>query len=353
MAKKPKPRSDGRYQIKRMVDGKAKFFYGATYDEAEASARAAGQHSITKNDTFAVWIQYWLTVIVKPHVATGTLDNYTMLIDTHIKDSDLGKKKLRDITTQNVREFMSTKLETLSARTVQMLHGFLKASLQQAVDDAVIFRNPARPIKRPSSDEKKYKYLSTAAVRKLLDKARGIYKTLILLDWTSGLRREEILGLCWSDFKAGKITVSHAVKKGGILSTTLKTQSAYRTIPLPQETIQALNELQAKSPKVVDLTKPNLIFYLTYGKAIEPIVLTRHFSRLCDKCEISGTFHDLRHTYATNLALAEVHPARTQYLLGHSRAEMTLQCYTHMRGNDMNGISEIVEKSMVVKAVVS
>ena len=40
MAKKPKPRPDGRYQVKRMVDGKAKFFYGATYDEAEAAARA-------------------------------------------------------------------------------------------------------------------------------------------------------------------------------------------------------------------------------------------------------------------------------------------------------------------------
>lgn len=84
MAKKPKPRPDGRYQIKRMVDGKAKFFYGATYDEAEAAARAAGQHNITKNDTLATWIKYWLTDIVKPHVEIATLDNYTMLIDTHI-----------------------------------------------------------------------------------------------------------------------------------------------------------------------------------------------------------------------------------------------------------------------------
>lgn len=189
---------------------------------------------------------------------------------------------MRDITTQNVREFMSKKLEYFSARTVQMLHGFLKASLQQAVDDAVIFRTPAGPIKRPSSDEKKYKYLSSNTVRNLIDKSRGIYKTLILLFWTSGLRREEILGLCWNDFKSGSITVSHTVKKGGILSTKLKTPSAYRTIPLPQETVQALIELQAKRPKAVDLTKPNLIFYLNYGKAIEPIVVTRYFSRLSE-----------------------------------------------------------------------
>ncbi|MHC1759840.1 MAG: tyrosine-type recombinase/integrase [Negativicutes bacterium] len=100
------------------------------------------------------------------------------------------------------------------------------------------------------------------------------------------------------------------------------------------------------------MTTPDLIFPAEDGKPIEPMGLTRYFSRLCKRCKVAATPHDLRHTYATNLAIAGVHPARAQYLLGHSKAQMTLDCYTHIRGGDMTGIAEIVEKSMVVKAVV-
>ncbi|MHC1762113.1 MAG: hypothetical protein AB9917_21885 [Negativicutes bacterium] len=166
MAKKPKPRSDGRYQVKRMVDGKAKFFYGATHDEAEAAARAAGQHNITKNDTFAVWIEYWLKNVVKANVAASTLENYTTIIDKHLKESEIGRSRLRDITTQSIRQLLTEKLEKLSPRTVLMLHHFLKSSLQQAVEDAVLYRNPAGPIKRPRLKAKADKFLETATVRK-------------------------------------------------------------------------------------------------------------------------------------------------------------------------------------------
>ena len=101
------------------------------------------------------------------------------------------------------------------------------------------------------------------------------------------------------------------------------------------------------------MTTPDLIFSATNGRPIEPMVLTRFFSRLCKRCKIDATFHDLRHTYATNLAIAEVHPARAQYLLGHAKAQMTLDGYTHMRGGNMDGIAEIVTKMIaVVKAVV-
>ncbi len=233
-----------------------------------------------------------------------------------------------------------------------MLHHFLKSSLQQAVEDAVLYRNPAGPLKRPRMKAKADKFLETATVRKLLQDAKGYQKTLLLLAWTSGMRREEILGLCWSDFKAGNITVRRSVKKGRILSTEHKTPSAYRTIPLPAETIRALADKEKDKPQVVNMTTPDLIFPAEDGKPIELMVLTRYFSRLCKRCKVAATLHDLRHTYATNLAIAGVHPARAQYLLGHSKAQMTLNCYTHIRGGDMTGIAEIVEKSMVVKAVV-
>jgi len=56
-------------------------------------------------------------------------------------------------------------------------------------------------------------------------------------------------------------------------------------------------------------------------------------------------FPRVQHTYATNLAITGVHTtARAQYLLGHAKAQMTLDGYTHIRGGDMDEIADIVSK---------
>lgn len=41
-------------------------------------------------------------------------------------------------------------------------------------------------------------------------------------------------------------------------------------------------------------------------------------------------FHDLRHTAATLLLLAGVHPKVVSERLGHSRVEITLNTYSHV-----------------------
>jgi integrase len=40
------------------------------------------------------------------------------------------------------------------------------------------------------------------------------------------------------------------------------------------------------------------------------------------------SLHDLRHTYATDLYAADVHPRSVRDLLGHSRLDMTNDLYT-------------------------
>ncbi len=42
------------------------------------------------------------------------------------------------------------------------------------------------------------------------------------------------------------------------------------------------------------------------------------------------TFHDLRHTHASLLLLASVHPKVVQERLGHSSITMTLDTYSHL-----------------------
>jgi hypothetical protein len=58
------------------------------------------------------------------------------------------------------------------------LHNLIKAALQQAVDDDILMRNPAGPIKHPKAAPKKDKYLETPVVRKLLQEANRYQKDL-------------------------------------------------------------------------------------------------------------------------------------------------------------------------------
>jgi integrase len=178
----------------------------------------------------------------------------------------------------------------------------------------------------------------------------------------TGLRRGEALALRWPDIdlNRGTVTVQREIVKaeGGAVYQSPKTKRSSRLVPFGDALKAILLAHKQRQDDFIKKTKDykneGLVFARETGKPYYPDSMRKILHRTLKKAGIPAVrVHDLRHTCATNLALAEVHPARTQCLLGHSRAEMTLQCYTHMRGNDMGGISEIVEKSMVVKAVVN
>ena len=51
-------------------------------------------------------------------------------------------------------------------------------------------------------------------------------------------------------------------------------------------------------------------------------------------------FHALRHTFATLLATAGVHPKTLQKLLGHSNVNLTMKHYTHLKAADETGAAD-------------
>ena len=68
------------------------------------------------------------------------------------------------------------------------------------------------------------------------------------------------------------------------------------------------------------------------GEPLQPQSLThefpRFFARLKDFPRVR--FHDLRHSHATQLLLAGVHPKLAQERLGHSTVTTTLDHYSHV-----------------------
>ena len=59
--------------------------------------------------------------------------------------------------------------------------------------------------------------------------------------------------------------------------------------------------------------------------------LDRALKTVCKKLKMeSFTMHSLRHTFATRCIEAEMKPKTLQYILGHSRIEMTMNLYVHV-----------------------
>ena len=54
------------------------------------------------------------------------------------------------------------------------------------------------------------------------------------------------------------------------------------------------------------------------------------FRWACRAIGIAATFHSLRHTHATGMLRANVHPAVVQQRLGHSTISTTIDLYSHV-----------------------
>ncbi len=105
-----------------------------------------------------------------------------------------------------------------------------------------------------------------------------------------------------------------------------------RFIPANDTLLQTLNDL----PRVSD--------YVFLGRKGKPFVdLKISFKQACAKAGIEGfRFHDLRHTYASHLAMRGVHMRALQELLGHKTIQMT-QCYSHLSPEHLQGAVKLLD----------
>ena len=108
-----------------------------------------------------------------------------------------------------------------------------------------------KKIKMPQRKQQEHKYLEEAGMIELFDAIRGSFAELpILLAVWLGLRRSEIMGLCWDsvDFESGKLKIQRTYVKdkehGYILRDEMKTAASRRTLDCPGYILAKLEEYQ-------------------------------------------------------------------------------------------------------------
>jgi len=187
------------------------------------------------------------------------------------------------------------------------------------------------------------KTLTPQEVARLLGVAKDTaYYPIIYAAVNTGWRQAELLGLRWRDLDLdlASLSVSQVLyKRRGICQfKEPKSEHSRRRLDISPSLALFLREYKVgREVEHLLLGKPlcedDLVFSNFDGTPMDPGTLTHTFARIARKAGLPDTrFHDLRHTFASLMLLAGIHPKIVSEMLGHSSVVFTLDVYSHVIG---------------------
>lgn len=297
-------RRDGRYMVRKMVDGERITQYAHTLAEAKSILQKinTGKLKLTKkerakNYTFKEYSEQWLELYKKPFIkpkSYSAIKGFVVRINKAI-----GNIRLKDITTKILQEYMNT-LEKNRAK--EKIAIYLNAILQKAVDTAIIQHNAFRAvIKDKKIKFKNYAY-TYAEQQKILEIIKGTdIEHEIMIYLMCGCRPNELPKRKDFDFLNNIINI-HGTKNENAL---------HREVEMSEEFASYIKK------------------YFDQRDTQAELYVSRKFIDLCNQAGIKKPLlYRLRHTFATNHFTLGTPPKYVQQWMGHADISMTLDTYT-------------------------
>jgi integrase len=228
----------------------------------------------------------------------------------------------------------------LSPRSVCLMHRVLSQAMKQAVKWQLLAQNPCDAVSPPRVERKQMKVLDADGTAAIIEAARPRALFMpILLGAMCGLRRGELAALRWRsiDLDAGQISVVASLEQtnSGVRLKPPKSGRA-RTVALPSLAIEELRRHRVKQAEellrlgIRQTDETHVCLQPNY----EPWAPRNLSSAFIKFIKASGLprvrLHDLRHSHATHLLMANVHPKIVQERLGHANIATTMDLYTHV-----------------------
>ena len=188
--------------------------------------------------------------------------------------------------------------------TINIELSLLKHSLGKAVEWNLIRENPATKVKLFKKQKKAKRVLTDEEFEQLYNACNGYMKDVIVVAVNSGLRTGEVVNLEWEDI--------NLVDK--YLTVRESKNNEFRNVPLNQTLISTFKKLRVRGKNV--FSKENGEKYGSFRDSFKRAV-KRSSIRYC-------TFHCLRHTFCTNLAMNGIGLETIKKLAGHKDISTTL-----------------------------
>lgn len=243
--------------------------------------------------------------------------------------------RLSDVTTETIARYKAHLLEVkgFEKSTVRSSLLALSSIFAAAIKDMHVLEgiNPVKDVGLPKPDTRFPRYLEQTEIDTLLAGAKEHSRDMYLLTALgifTGMRKNELINARWGwiDFKGGgRILVQSAGR--------FRTKSGRdRKIPLNSRLRGILQEYQSDNPAEF-IVYPNMpekdgaetSYRVDFTEAFRTVVTTAGLADV--------TPHVLRHTFASQLAIAGVSIFKISAWLGHASV-VTTQIYAHLSPDD-------------------
>jgi len=339
--------SDGL--TRAMAERALRDFRASEEDAAEREEAMPTKAKTTLADVAEVHFHYLATVMGRKQ---RTVDDYRSMLRVHLVPF-FGDVGVKDISKTDVERFMEHVITSGRSRgtmlnLVNLLHAILKEAL---LADLVDF-NAVEKTRRPKAPgvNKKIRWLTPEDVQALIraaphDDFGRIEAPLYLVAAWTGLREGELFALRWQnvDFGAGLIRVRESWS-GGLLSDP-KSYGSVRSVPMIPTVAQTLAQLASRDLRVGD---DDLVFAHPHkGTFLSPYTIVPRFKKALVRAGVREVrFHDLRHTFGTQMAAGGV-PMRTlQAWMGHASVQTT-EVYAQY-ASDPSGGRDLAQRAFEV-----
>mgnify|MGYP000529491679 CR=1 FL=1 len=377
MARK-KVREDGRFVKTFTLDGRKYFAYGRTQKEAGEAAEKKKKEikeglisrintpNMTLDEYHGIWAGR-RNGVVSPATIRNQDMWYKTVSVTETAGIAFGKFRLNQITTETVFDLQRTLREArkkdgsprYNTNSINCYINLVKHILQDAVNEDILQKNPARLVKNLQRVEEKaadtiHRALTMEETSAFLDAARessylNHFKFMLL----TGCRCGEGGALRYAviDGRGGKLQIRRTITRGErgmyVVGDKTKPADGIRDIPLSDKILAVINDQRNIRAAFGSLRFDDLIFTAPEGGLLNDTCVNREIARICAAASVEKfTAHCFRDTFATRAIEAGMNPKTLQEILGHADISITMNLYCHVMEE-----TKTKEMEMVMKAV--
>lgn len=237
-----------------------------------------------------------------------------------------GHRHLHEISPMLVEQYKSERRQYVSPATVNRSLSCLRCMFNKAILWGKGKENPVRQVKFFKEDNKRVRFLELHEVARLLGQCSEKLKAIVTVALNTGMRKNELATLKWRDVDFGRNVIAVVKTKSG----------EKRHIPLNAISKKALMSVR-KHPESE---------YIFCGKTGKPFDWRKSFETALKRAGILDfRFHDLRHSFASQMVMSGIDLNTVRELMGHKDMSLTLR-YAHLSPDHKSKAVEILGNRM-------
>jgi integrase len=279
---------------------------------------------------FSEWVDRWKTTTVD--LAPNTVNRRNSDLKNWVVPA-FGHQRLGAITQPEVKTWIAAMHQQgCNAGSIKLRYETLSTIMRAAVDAELIRRSPCHHIGLPRYEREEMKLLTLGEVIDLSKAINPRYEALVLVAGTGGLRIGELGALRGRrvDLVRGSVDVAEnlLLDNGTPRFGPLKTKAGRRRVPLPRQTVEALERHMEK----YEIGPDDLVFTSTQGLVLRQYQFRRrYFHPAAVTCGLAPLRpHDLRHTAISLWIASGANPKVVQTKAGHASIRVTYDRYGHL-----------------------